>query len=247
VIDWPAVMVAFSIGILGGVHCVGMCGGIIGALTLSISVDNYWKRLRLILVYNLGRILSYLLIAWVFYQLVQSVQAYFALQFMRYIAGILLILMGLYLANWWQGLLYLERLGGYVWRIIQPFSKVFLPVTAYYQALGLGFIWGWLPCGLIYSALAYAAAADTQVNALLIMLAFALGTLPAVVASGLVAERLHLLVKKTRIRQGFAILIITFGVWTLVNAVSHRSHHHSISPLNNQSGAVEMMDHAHHH
>jgi sulfite exporter TauE/SafE len=224
-IDFPMILIAFSIGILGGAHCIGMCGGIIGALTMSISVEQYRQRFLMILTYNLGRILSYLLIAWVFYQFVHTIADYFALQFMRYIAGALLIAMGLYLAGWWRGLIYLEKAGAYLWRFLQPLSKKLLPVNTYPQAFFLGMLWGWLPCGLIYTALAYAAVAESSVNAVLIMLAFAIGTLPAVMASGLLAERLVVLVKHTAIRQGFAILIIVFGVWTLSQTIYHSGHH----------------------
>lgn len=255
-IDIPALLAAFSIGILGGAHCVGMCGGIIGALTMSVSAEQYRQRFFLIVFYNLGRISSYLLIAWVFYQLIHSLQNYFALQFMRYVAGVLLIAMGLYLANWWRGLIYLEKAGSYLWRFIQPFSRSLLPVTSSSQAFLLGVIWGWLPCGLIYSALAYAVTANTSFNAVLIMLAFAVGTLPAVLASGLLAERLLMLVKKSVVRQSFALLIIVFGMWTLSQAIQHSGHHgggHSSHHGDHQPTQTETTKntvddpHAHHH
>lgn len=245
-IDWPTLLVAFSIGILGGAHCIGMCGGIMGALTMAVSVERYRQKLLLIIAYNLGRIISYLFIAWVFYQLVSHVEDYFALQFMRYVAGCLLITMGLYLADWWRGLLYLEKWGAYLWRLIQPLSRSFLPVKSYHHAFFLGVIWGWLPCGLIYSALAYSTAADSSANAVLTMLAFAVGTLPALLSSGLLAERLLVLVKKTKIRQGFAVVIILFGIWTLYQVIAHSEHHHAVHGT--PSSSSESTDpHAQHH
>lgn len=259
VIDWPTLFAAFSIGILGGAHCIGMCGGIIGALTLSTSVDQYRQRFFIIVTYNLGRIASYLFIAWVFYQLIHVVENYFALQFMRYVAGVLLIAMGLYLANWWRGLVYLEKAGNYLWRLIQPLSKTLLPVDSLPKAFFLGMVWGWLPCGLIYSALAYSTAADSSVNAVLTMLAFALGTLPAVMASGLLAERLTALVKTSWVRKSFAVLIILFGVWTLMQTMQHAGHHgagHSDheshqhgadSQSIDDSSVAPPMDHSAHH
>lgn len=223
--DWVSLIVAFSIGLLGATHCIGMCGGIMGALTMGISDTNYSRRLYFIALYNLGRIASYLLIAYVLYQFVDQVQGYFALQFMRIVAGCLLIAMGLYLASWWRGLVYLEKAGGYVWQYIQPLSRLLLPVNSPVKALFLGALWGWLPCGLIYSALAYAISADSSLQAVATMLAFALGTLPAVVASGLFAERLVQWVKNSKVRQGLSVLIILFGIWTLVTALQH--HHTS--------------------
>jgi uncharacterized protein len=230
--DWAALFVAFSIGLLGGMHCIGMCGGIMGALTMAVAESDYRQRLYFIVLYNVGRITSYVLIAWVFYQFVSQINDYFTFQFMRYIAGLLLIAMGLYLANWWRGLVHLEKAGSYIWRYIQPLSRVLLPVNTSYKALLLGFVWGWLPCGLIYSALAYSLTAETGLQAAMTMLAFAMGTLPAVMASGLLAERLASVIKNTFLRRGFSLLIIAFGVWTLLMAYQH-SHHvgaHALSP-----------------
>jgi len=226
-VDWASLFVAFSIGLLGGAHCIGMCGGIMGALTIGVADTHYQKRMYFIVLYNIGRISSYLLIAWIFYLFVDRIQWYFSIQFMRFIAGCLLIAMGLYLANWWRGLVYLEKAGAYLWRYVQPFSRSLLPVKSPCQALFLGAVWGWLPCGLIYSALAYSVSADSALQAVMTMFAFALGTLPAVMASGLLAERVVALVKNTSIRQGMSVLIIIFGVWTLVTAYQH-SHQASV-------------------
>ena len=216
--DYLSLITAFSMGLLGGAHCIAMCGGIIGALTISLKPDQYWQRLYLILSYNLGRILSYMLIALLFYQLVSSLAAYLSLGFMRIVAGLLLIAMGLYLANWWRGLVYLEKAGGFLWQYIQPMARSLMPVKSIPQAFLLGMIWGWLPCGLIYSALVYSATANNAYSAVLVMLGFALGTLPAVLLSGLLAERLLAIIQIQQVRIVMSILIIFFGVWTIVNS-----------------------------
>lgn len=223
-IDPASLFIAFSIGILGGAHCIGMCGGIMGVLTMAVSAqqDNtIIRRWQLVLLYNLGRIVSYLIIATLFYTLIASVEQYFAWYFMRIVSGVLLVAMGLYLANWWRGLVYLEKVGSFFWRYLQPLSKKLLPVSSLKQALALGMLWGWLPCGLIYSALVYSATAPSVTGAILIMFAFALGTLPAVMATGLLAERLSALIQQNSIRQLFAVLIIGFGVWTLWFGIGH--------------------------
>jgi sulfite exporter TauE/SafE len=222
--DYMAFFTAFSIGLLGGAHCLGMCGGIMGALTMALDASQYYRRLCLILAYNLGRISSYVAIAVVFYWLVDSVNRYFSSGMMRVVAGIFLLMMGLYLADWWRGLLYLEKIGGILWKKIQPLSKALLPVKSVWQALLLGALWGWLPCGLIYSALVYSATATSMTNAGLIMLSFALGTLPAVLMGGLMAERLIQYLRQKNIRIVMALLIMTFGIWTLATAYQHLSH-----------------------
>lgn len=215
---------AFSLGLLGSAHCLGMCGGIIGALTLSIGQVGQYQRLLYLLSYNVGRIASYVSIAIIFYVLVSVPASYFSLNFMRILAGLLLIAMGLYLANWWRGLRYLEKIGGLLWKKIQPFSEALLPVRTAGQALLLGALWGWLPCGLVYSALVYSATADSVSQVALLMLSFALGTLPAVLSGSLLADKVLHLVRKKSVRAFIGILLICFGIWTLWVSVSDHSH-----------------------
>jgi sulfite exporter TauE/SafE len=240
---------AFSLGLLSSAHCVGMCGGIMGALTLAIPAEASGRRLALLLSYNGGRIGSYVLMGallGIFAGGLQAVGAGFGL---RLLAGLLLIAMGLYLANWWQGLTWLERGGRYLWAYIQPLGKALLPVGTAPKALLLGALWGWLPCGLVYTALAYAM---TQANALQsggVMLAFGLGTLPAVLATGLAAQQFARLLQRRGVRTGFAVLIILFGVWTLLGGGHTGGHDHEHAPEENP--APSEMDppsgHPHHH
>ncbi len=226
---------ALSLGLLGGAHCLGMCGGIMGALTMAIGPQEYTKKLCIMAAYNVGRISSYLLIAVIFSWFANTLTDYFLLGFMRFVAGILLIFMGLYLANWWRGLVALERVGAVVWQYIQPWGKSLLPVKYSWQALLLGCIWGWLPCGLVYTALAYASTSSTLTQAAVTMLGFGLGTLPAVVAGGLMAERFSRWVKHTWLRRSFGVLIIVFGLWTLYMASMHAHSAHA-SAVNTQAG-----------
>jgi hypothetical protein len=228
--EYLSFITAVSIGLLGGAHCIGMCGGVIGALTMAVDARDSRRRLHLIAAYNIGRITSYVLIAVLFYLLVDKLENYFALSVMRNVAGLLLIAMGLYIANWWRGLIYLEKLGAYLWRWIQPLSKSLVPVKTIWHALLLGLIWGWLPCGLIYSALVYSAAATSVAQAALIMFGFALGTLPAVLLGSFMAERFITFIKAKNVRIVMALLMIMFGVWTIVNNYNHQisstSHNH---------------------
>ena len=217
---------AFMLGLLGGAHCIGMCGGIMAALTFSIPDRERARRVWLVLYYNLGRIGSYTLMGLALGFIGGLASGGHGGGVLRIIAGLLLIAMGLYLANWWRGLTYLERAGAALWRHIQPLGKRFTPVQSPPQALMLGGLWGWLPCGLVYSALAYAATTANAFDAGLTMLAFGLGTLPAVFASGLVAERLQAVLQRHRVRQFFALAIIGFGVWTLWAPISHMSMGH---------------------
>ena len=211
----PLVISAVVLGLLGGGHCLGMCGGLMGALTMAIPLEQRSRRLQLLLAYNLGRVLSYgcagLLLGLGGWALANSPAA----MGMRIAAGLLLVCMGLYLGGWWSGLTRIEALGRGLWRYIQPFSKRLLPVSSLPRALLLGALWGWLPCGLVYSTLLWAASQGSAVDSALLMLAFGLGTWPVLLASGLAAERVNRLLRKRNIRMAGGLLVILFGLWTL--------------------------------
>jgi uncharacterized protein len=160
----------------------------------------------------------------------------------------LLIAMGLYLANWWRGLTYLENAGRYMWVYLQPLSKKLMPVNSLSKAMALGFVWGWLPCGLVYSALMFAMAQGETINSAIVMLAFGLGTLPAVLLSGVFAQTLNSWLQVKPLRWLFAVTIILFGIWTLVGAGMHSHSHHSSQPQSQeQTQESEVHDHSHHH
>lgn len=211
----PLMISAVVLGLLGGGHCLGMCGGLMGALTMAIPPEQRGRRLQLLVAYNLGRVLSYgcagLLLGLGGWALANSPAA----TAMRTAAGLLLVCMGLYLAGWWSGLTRIEALGRGLWRVIQPFSKHILPVSSIPRALLLGALWGWLPCGLVYSTLLWAASQGSAVDSGLLMLAFGVGTWPVLLASGLAAERLNRILRKRSVRMAGGILVIAFGLWTL--------------------------------
>lgn len=246
-IEWASLVTAFLLGLLSSAHCVGMCGGIMGALTMAIPAEARQRRLQLLLSYNLGRIASYVLMGILFGLFASVFTQWGGNGWLRMLAGVLMILMGLYLADWWRGLVYLERLGRHLWAYLQPLGKSFLPVTSAPKALILGSIWGWLPCGLVYSALAYAMTQAQPLAAGSVMLAFGLGTLPAVLLTGLAAQQLTRWLQRRYIRIGFALLVILFGVWTIRGGMGH-GHHHEHAPAGAEASqeASPLMDHSHH-
>ena len=211
----PLLLSAFVLGLLGGGHCLGMCGGLMGALTLAIPAAQRGRRLRLLLAYNLGRILSYaaagLLLGLAGWALRNSPAALL----LRVLAALLLIGMGLYLAGWWSGLTRVEALGRGLWRHLQPVASRLLPVSSLPRALLLGALWGWLPCGLVYSTLLWSASQGSAPESALLMLAFGLGTWPVLLATGLAAERMTQLLRQRGVRMAGGLLVILFGLWTL--------------------------------
>lgn len=218
----PALLLsALILGLLGGGHCLGMCGGLMGALTLAIPAEQRGRRLRLLLAYNLGRILSYaaagLLLGLAGWAVANSPAA----NVMRVLAALLLIAMGLYLAGWWSGLTRIEALGRGLWRHVQPMTRRFMPVTSLPRALVLGGLWGWLPCGLVYSTLLWASSQGNAVDSAVLMLAFGLGTWPVLLATGLAAERATTLLRKRGVRVAGGLLVMLFGLWTLPGPHQH--------------------------
>lgn len=242
---------AFLIGLLGSTHCVGMCGGIMGALSYAVPPEkrNSRKLFTLLLSYNIGRIFSYTLAG----AIIGSSSWLLAEQFpslgnvLRIIAALMLIAMGLYLANWWSGLRHLERAGNSVWKHIQPHLSALMPVSTIWKALLVGSLWGWIPCGLIYSTLTWAATAGNWQQSALIMLSFGLGTLPAVLATGLFLENIKKLIQKRGIRISAGVLIILFGIWTLPLHGDHDSHsgHGSNTHMIHSTPDTEQMQHDH--
>ncbi len=210
---------AFVVGMLGGVHCAGMCGGIVGALSLGA---HQRRRLPLLLAYNLGRIGSYVLAG----ALMGALGFYFsgllpvqtAQRVLLGIAGVFLILMGLYLAGWWNALAGVERLGGVLWRRLEPLGRGLLPVRSVRHALLLGALWGWLPCGLVYSALVWTVSSGGALDGALLMLAFGLGTLPNLLLMGVAAAQLNRWVRHPAVRAIAGVLVMVFGALLLRDA-----------------------------
>lgn len=212
----------FGIGLLGVGHCFAMCGGIASALGFASEKSGS----RLIIAYNVGRVFSYACAGGVVASMGYASANYLSLApVLRAIAGFLLIAMGLTMAGWWRGLSHLERVGGLLWRRIQPIGQALLPVRTLRSALLLGLVWGWLPCGLVYTALAFAATAETPVAGMAQMAAFGLGTMPAVILGGLSLGKLGELLRSHNLRLVFALLLIVYGIWTLLPAILTYHHH----------------------
>lgn len=222
---------AFLIGLLGSTHCLAMCGGIVGALTFGLKDDIRRVPARLfpyLAAYNFGRIASYAIAGGLLGFVSAQVMRVAPLEQAHFIATIIsggfMVALGLYLAGWWPGLGALERLGGKLWVRIEPLGRRFLPVNHPAKALALGLVWGWLPCGLVYSALAWSLAAGDAMRGATLMLAFGLGTLPMLLSMGAAARRLGDVVRLPWVRRGVGILILLFGVYTLAAPGRHTGH-----------------------
>jgi sulfite exporter TauE/SafE len=210
-----------------------MCGGIVGALSFGLPDDIRQQPRRMLpylLAYNLARISSYtlagILLGGISALALQLVAINQFQQALLVFAGIFMILLGLYVGGWWPVLLRLEQAGGLIWRRIEPLGRRFMPVRSVRQAFMLGLVWGWLPCGLVYSVLIWAIASGGPLEGGLLLLSFGLGTLPNLLAMGLFAATLSRWVRYPWVRWLAGAAIIIFGVVQILqvwnsNMVAH--------------------------
>ena len=202
----------FLVGLLGGTHCVGMCGGIVSAMSMGGQAG--WG---LHLAYNAGRILSYAVagaVAGALGAASLGLEGQVPVRMVLYfIANLMLVALGLYLIGLSGALAFTERAGQALWRRVQPLTRRFLPVRGVAQAFPLGMLWGWLPCGLVYSALASALTAGSAWRGAAMMLAFGLGTLPNLLLAGLLLARLNGIVKRPVVRTVSGLLVLGFGIY----------------------------------
>jgi len=217
-----ALTAAFLAGLVGSAHCLGMCGGISGLFALHSSVRGLHRQLPMALVYNAGRLASYAILGFA----VAAAGSRFAAltpavgKPVRLVAGAVIILIGLQIAFNVRALGFLERMGGAAWSRIAPVARRLLPVNSLPRALGLGLLWGLIPCGLVYGMLLVAATSLRAVDGALIMVAFGIGTTPAMLLTGLGAARLAQLMRDRRTRLGAGLLIVMLGILTLFMPIS---------------------------
>jgi len=220
---------AFLVGLLGGVHCVGMCGGIVGAVSMAMPEKTLRgpSQMPLILAYNSGRITSYVIAGAIMggigVMLASFIPVQLAQKMLLAVAGVFMVLLGFYLTGWWTVLVKLEKTGVYLWKKIEPLGRGLLPVKTSRQSFLLGLLWGWLPCGLVYSVLIWSVSAGSALEGALLMLAFGLGTLPNLLAMGVLANRFAGFMHRPQVRIFAGLSVIVLGLINLWMAVAFNS------------------------
>lgn len=206
-----------ALGLASGVHCAGMCGGIVTAFSVSKRGEAApFPRLAL---FNGGRISSYALggaIAGAIGSL--GWYAAGAQAALSVLASVVLVLVGMHLAGLRGPMRLLEAFGVPLWRRIQPVAVSLTRKQGIVSAYAAGLAWGWLPCGLVYGALSAAAFAGSPEQGALAMLAFGLGTAPWLLAAGVAAARLRAWMTRKPVRLGVGGAVLGFGVWGLAHA-----------------------------
>ena len=219
---------AFALGLMASGHCLVMCGGISGALALATRTNARGRvRLDLLLGYQVGRIGSYMLAALLLSgagaALVQFVDGERVRITLRLLSAVAIAAVGVSLL--WRGRGFDLALGRGVWKHLAPLTRRLLPVRNLAQALALGAVWGWMPCGLAYSVLIIAWLSMDPWRAAATMLAFGLGTVPAVLAGAYGASGGLQLLARRGLRSSVAAMLIAFagitaaGPWLAAHGV----------------------------
>lgn len=214
-------------------HCLGMCGGIMGALSLSLPVEIRQKKVsqfQFVLLYNIGRILSYTaagMVAGAFgIEILKALGLEQAHDVLRYLGVIFMVAIGFYLAGWFPLVAQLERVGRPVWQAIEPFARKLMPVNTPVKALIYGITWGWLPCGLVYVVLLMTVTAGSAMQGASMMLAFGLGTLPTMMSAGIMASWISRFSRSQLTRQIIGLIIVSLAVASLFIGGGDAHHHH---------------------
>lgn len=236
----------FMIGLLGGVHCVGMCGGIVSALSMASTPRRSFPvavvtqavmqtgqtgtqaaaldgALRVV-AYNVGRIGSYAVAGAIAGGLASGARVLVqvsSLQIAGYwLANLMLVGLGLYLMDAWRGLTHLERVGQLLWRRLQPLVKPLLPMDSPAKAFAMGGLWGWVPCGMVYSVLLTAMLTGSAASGATVMAVFGLGTLPTLLTIGMLGDRFRTWTRKRGVRLASGLIVLGFGLLGLARAAN---------------------------
>jgi uncharacterized protein len=210
---------AILVGLAGGLHCVVMCGGVVSALSYAIPPER--AHFPYILAYNLGRVFSYTLAGGLCGWLGQlfSHHSLGGINVLQVISSIFLLLLACYIGNWWRGLTKIEHMGRYLWRFISPMGKRFIPFKSVFHALPYGMLWGWLPCGLVYSALTWSLASGGWQSGAWLMFGFGLGTLPVMLLIAMGFRQLNTVLRHTLLKQGVAVVLLFMALLSLNKAL----------------------------
>jgi uncharacterized protein len=232
-----SVVAAFVFGLSSAPHCIGMCGGIAGAMNAAPDRRLYPRAVlwRYSFLQNAGRILSYVLLGAVCASFGAGVSGFEYVTAARILAGVVFIALGVHFAFDWQGIRRVERIGQPLWKLVAPLAKKLLPAGTAPASFFLGTLWGLLPCGLVYTMLLAAAACANAGQGAAIMLAFGAGTLPAMFAFSWVSLRGRDRLRAVRWRRVIGAGAVLLGLWIIIESVGVADH------------GVHVHDHVHPH
>ena len=220
----PAVLVtAFMAGLLGSGHCFGMCGGIAGSLG-ALSGSGTSRMAMPALQFNVGRMLSYMILGAIAGGILGAAGDIMALKsagkYLRALTALMVLFIGLRFLIDWRGLDIIERGGAGLWKKIMPLATRISQRHDSLGRLGLGLCWGFLPCGLVYTVLMTAASTGGMAPGGATMLAFGLGTLPAMLGLTLAAPALNTFLSDKLVRRIVGFSLVVLALWMFMTLVA---------------------------
>ena len=206
-------LAAFFVGLAGSVHCLGMCGGIMSAFTFANAPES--NKQLMSWAYNVGRICTYTVLGGIVGEIgnIGSVRLAIDKDILNTLSLIFMLLLALYISDIWKVLNHLEKLGNIFWRYIRPLSQLLIPIKSPFSALVYGMLWGFLPCGLIYSALTWSLASGDFVEGALMMLSFGIGTLPSLLIVSLGWYTIAPILQSQLFRKIIALFIVLIAIY----------------------------------
>jgi len=214
-VDLLVLGAALLTGLLGGAHCVAMCGGIATGFSVH-SRGGWWAALQP----NLGRVGGYVLAGALVGGLGGGLLGIARIPqlgiAMRALVGIVLVVAGLRMLDR-RGRLprFSGGPGNRLWQALRPLQRRLLPADTAGKRIALGMLWGWMPCGLSTTLLAAAWLSASALHGALTMAAFGLGTLPVMVSLTWAGARIGQRLQRGALRNAAGLLVIASGLLTL--------------------------------
>lgn len=237
------IIAAFFMGFFGSPHCLGMCGGLVAAFSLSMKDVSPAKRRALIATYHFGRLTSYAVLG-----LAAGLIGTTILEPLmkgnstpRILLGLVLVFVGVTMLGA-PFLSKLERLGMRFWQYLSPIRQKVFPLNTFPRALAAGLLWGYLPCGLVYGALLIAVVAHDPLSGAALMFVFGLGTVPMLVATHETVGWLRNQIGRLRLRQLNGAIMVLSGLAVVFIPIAMKSMHGNHDMSNMSGDNMQMSD-----
>lgn len=199
---------ALLTGLVGSLHCIGMCGPI--AIALPLGKRHFGYKLLGSITYNLGRIITYGLLGAVFGLLGQGIEMAGLQKWASILIGAAMILSVIAPALFKGKIKYEQVFFGYAGKLIGQFRKLFT-ISSLPSLFLIGLLNGLLPCGLVYVAIAGAINTNNTLNGIMYMIIFGLGTIPVMAAIPIIGNLIGKNIRK-RFSKVLSVFIVILGI-----------------------------------
>lgn len=235
---------ALFMGFFGSPHCLGMCGGLVAAFSLSMKDVSPAKRRALIATYHFGRLSSYAFLGLIAGLVGTTVLAPLMTSnnIPRILLGLVLVFVGVTMLGA-PFLAKLERVGMRFWQFLSPLRQKVFPLNTFPRALAAGLLWGFLPCGLVYGALLIAVVAHNPLGGAVLMFVFGLGTVPMLVATHETVGWLRKHIGRMRLRQINGAIMVVSGLAVAFAPIAMSSLHGGHGGAGHQHGQMNHDSH----